>query len=52
MDLTDLLGSSVLGLAGAIWGHRALGRRGMSLGLFGGSLAWILVSAWLHAAFG
>jgi hypothetical protein len=50
--LLDLVGSSVLGVAFGIWGHRHMGRRGMTLGFFGGGLAWLLVAAWLQAAFG
>jgi hypothetical protein len=50
--LLDLVGSSVLGVVFGIWGHRHMGRRGMTLGFFGGGLAWLLVAAWLQAAFG
>jgi hypothetical protein len=49
--LLDLVGSSVLGVALGIWGHRHMGRRGMTLGFVGGGLAWLLVAAWLQAAF-
>jgi hypothetical protein len=50
--LLDLVGSSVLGVVFGIWGHRHMGRRGMTLGFFGGGLAWLLVAAWLQAALG
>ena len=50
MGIIDLIGSSVFGLVLGIWGHRAMGRRGMNLGLFGGALVWMVLAASFRAA--